>query len=428
MRTPAFMRTEPPMIGGSATAAPEPKPPLPLPLCFLLSHLEEEAVVRLDGTKVGVCEVQGLELDEPKLGAFAGFLNALDFPVQLLVRQHPPDLARMREALREDPAGEPAPTDAEAADSLQVLLGDLERREGILDRRFYACCELERAEELQSLLARAGLSVHPLKGRALRRLLLAAALGGTPAERDEAQPVEVEINRRDLRLGDHLARSLHLGRWPRSLAPGFLQGLMTAGVPMDLALHLGSIPADQAARTLEWQKVRFESAQSLSINKGRTLSSEAEIALEDVTRLRDEVQRGRERLFHASLSVTLHAPDEASLSDLTQRAKAHFAATLGKLDALAFRQREGCSRPCPSPSTPSPPGARSTPRRSPACTPSRRRTWTRAAARSPASTCAPAPPSSTTPSTAPTSTPTRPCSHAPVAGSRSRRSWACCGG
>ena len=71
------------------------------------------------------------------------------------------------------------------------------------------------------------------------------------------------------------------------------------------------------------------------------MSPEAEIALEDITRLRDEVQRGRERLFHASLSVTLHAKDEASLREMTQRAKAHFAATLGKLDALAFRQREG---------------------------------------------------------------------------------------
>ncbi|MDE2933889.1 MAG: ATP-binding protein [Chloroflexota bacterium] len=342
MRLPVLKRTAPPpVIGGSATAVPEPKPPLPLPLCFLLSHLEEEAVVRLDGTRVGVSEVQGLELDEPKLGAFAGFLNALDFPVQLLVRQHPPDLGRMREALRGDePEGLPEHTKA-AADSLHVLLEDLERREGILDRRFYAVTEVEHAEELQSLLVRAGLSVHPLKGRVLRRLLLAAALGGTPAQRDEESPVEVEVNRRDLRLGDHLARSLHLARWPRSLSPGFLQGLMTAGVPMDLSLHLGAIPAEQAARTLEWQKVRFESAQSLSLSKGRTLSSEAEIALEDVTRLRDEVQRGRERLYHASLSVTLHAPDEAVLGDLTQRAKAHFAATLGKLDALAFRQREG---------------------------------------------------------------------------------------
>ena len=110
---------------------------------------------------------------------------------------------------------------------------------------------------------------------------------------------------------------------------------------MDLAVHLGAIPAEQAARTLEWQKVRFESAQSMSLNRGRSLSPEAEIALEDVSRLRDEVQRGRERLFHASLSVTLHADNAETLKDLTQKARAHFAATLGKLDALAFRQREG---------------------------------------------------------------------------------------
>ena len=116
---------------------------------------------------------------------------------------------------------------------------------------------------------------------------------------------------------------------------------MAAGAPMDLSVHLGPIPAEQATRTLEWQKVRFESAQSLSFKRGRTVSPEAEIALEDVTRLRDEVQRGRERLFHASLSVTLHAKDEKFLKEMTQRAKAHFATTLGKLDPLAFRQREG---------------------------------------------------------------------------------------
>ena len=39
--------------------------------------------------------------------------------------------------------------------------------------------------------------------------------------------------------------------------------------------------------------------------------------------------------------MTLHAKDEASLREMTQRAKAHFAATLGMLDNLAFRQREG---------------------------------------------------------------------------------------
>ncbi len=326
------------------SVAPEdvaPKLPPELPLFFMLSHLEDDGPVRLDGVKLGVCEVMGMEIDEPKLEAFAGALNALDFPAQLLVRQHPPRLGRMRERLNEAQPEDLPPQTKAAAESLGRLLADLEARDGILDRRFYAVCEHGRVDDLRGLLARAGLSVHPLRGRQLRMFLVSAALGGSPAEFDGETTVEVEINRRDIRVGDRLVRSLHLGRWPRSLAPGFLQGLMAAGAPMDLSVHVGPIPAEQAARTLEWQKVRFESAQSLSFKRGRTLSPEAEIALEDITRLRDEVQRGRERLFHASLSVTLHAKDENALKEMTQRAKAHFAATLGKLDNLAFRQREG---------------------------------------------------------------------------------------
>ena len=325
---------------GSPEGAP-PKPPPPLSYCFMLSHLDDDGPVRLDGVKLGVCEVMGLELDEPKLGAFAGALNALDFPAQLLVCQHPPRLERLRENLQEaQPEDLPRQTKA-ASESLRGLLTNLEARDGILDRRFYAVCEFERADELRGPLSRAGLSVHPLRGRQLRMFLVSAALEGSPAETDEETPVEVEINRRDMRVGNSLVRSFHLGKWPRSLAPGFLQSLMAAGAPMDLSVHLGPIPAEQAARTLEWQKVRFESAKSLSFKRGRTMSPEAEIALEDVTRLRDEVQRGRERLFHASLSITLHDRDEKSLKEMTQRAKAHFAATLGKLDPLAFRQREG---------------------------------------------------------------------------------------
>ena len=175
-------------------APAEPKPPPPLSYCFMLSHLDEDGPVRLDGVKLGVCEVMGLELDEPKLGAFAGALNALDFPAQLLVRQHPPRLGRLRENLQEaQPESLPPQTKA-ASESLRRLLTDLEKRDDILDRRFYAVCEFGRIDELRGLLARAGLSVHPLRGRQLRMLLLASALGGTPAEFDEDAPVEVEIN------------------------------------------------------------------------------------------------------------------------------------------------------------------------------------------------------------------------------------------
>ena len=52
-------------------------PRRPLPVFFLLSHLAGDGPVRIDGVKVGVCELMGLEIDAPKLGAFAGALNAL---------------------------------------------------------------------------------------------------------------------------------------------------------------------------------------------------------------------------------------------------------------------------------------------------------------------------------------------------------------
>ena len=112
----------------------------------------------------------------------------------------------------------------DAADSLGRLLTTLENREGILDRRFYAVCDHARADELRALLVRAGLGVFPLNGDSLKLLLLASALGGSPNDRDEDEEMEVEVNRRDIRIGNHLTRSLHLGKWPRSLAPGFLQG------------------------------------------------------------------------------------------------------------------------------------------------------------------------------------------------------------
>ncbi len=322
--------------------APDP-PPVPpsLPRSFMISHVEDDGPVRADSVKVAVMEVSGLEIDESAVGAFAGALNACDSPVQFLIRQHPPRLEKLRRGL-EDAQPERLPSRARsAARSLRDLLESLENRDGVLDRRYYAICGFEASEALSGLLARAGLSVDPLRGRSLRMLIASATLGGAPAEFDADRSLEVQILRNHLLIGDASARALHLGRWPRTLSPGFLQGLMATGAPMDLAIHLGPIPAEQASRTLEWQKVRFESARSMSFNRGRSPSPEAEIALEDIDRLRDEVHRGRERLFHSSLSVTLRPTCADTLDEMTRRVTGHFAAALGKIDALPFRQREG---------------------------------------------------------------------------------------
>ena len=114
----------------------ERKLPPELPLFFMLSHLERDGPVRLDGVKIGVCEVMGLEIDEPKLGAFAGALNALDFPAQLLIRQHPPRLGGMRKKLKEaQPTQLPPPTWTRTPTLLNCRTHRNENLENIAARR-----------------------------------------------------------------------------------------------------------------------------------------------------------------------------------------------------------------------------------------------------------------------------------------------------
>ena len=100
----------------------EPKPPPELPLFFMVSHLEDDGIVRIDGVKVAACEVMGLEIDEPKLGAFAGAPNACDFPFQLLIRQHPPRLGALRDRLKDTQPDELPPQTMAASESLRRLL------------------------------------------------------------------------------------------------------------------------------------------------------------------------------------------------------------------------------------------------------------------------------------------------------------------
>ena len=162
-----------------------PKPPKPLDRYFPIARVNEETVGLLGGVEVSVMEVRGVEAEQPLVAAFAGVLNALDFTVQLLVRQHPPRLQSLREAIAGQRPDDLAAGVAAASDSLENFLVRLEGQTGVVDRRFYAVCERSRADELHGLISRAGFSVFPLRGHALRSLAQAALAGCAPPVPDE---------------------------------------------------------------------------------------------------------------------------------------------------------------------------------------------------------------------------------------------------
>ena len=212
---------------------------------------------------------------------------------------------------------------------------------GVVDRRFYAICQKARASELQGLLVRAGFAVFPLKDRALRLLVESTLRGCAPPATDTDGPMAIGLSRGQVKLGERTSRSYQLTRWPRTLPLGYMQRVLALGLPMDLSIHISPIATPQAVRTLEWQRVKMESGIAISLRRGKTASPETEIALEDASRLRDEVHRGRERLYNASFSITIYGYNAESLKERGQQLRGLFAGSMASLDNMTFRQREG---------------------------------------------------------------------------------------
>ena len=335
--------------GVSAVDAPEPtrrqpKPPKLPPLLaryLPIAGVTDETIVRLGGAEISVMEVRGLEVEQPIMGAFAAVLNALEFPIQLLVRQHPPRLGALRDSLEERRPSNLAQGVAEASASLGEFLSELEERPGVVDRRFYAICQKARAGELQGLLIRAGFAVFPLKDRALRLLVESTLRGCAPPAPEMDGPMAIGLGRGHVNLGERMSRSYQLTRWPRTLPLGYMQRVLALGLPMDLSIHISPIATPQAVRTLEWQRVKMESGIAISLKRGKSTSPETEIALEDASRLRDEVHRGRERLFNASFSITIYGDTTESIKERGQQLRGLFAGSMATLDKMTFRQREG---------------------------------------------------------------------------------------
>ena len=91
------------------------------------SHIaDRNRIVRMDGKRVAVFQVKGKEVEQRLITSYAGALNSLSEHVQFLIRQHPPRLNSYRLKLRSERVDRLSQTMEEAAESVDVLLGDME--------------------------------------------------------------------------------------------------------------------------------------------------------------------------------------------------------------------------------------------------------------------------------------------------------------
>ena len=310
--------------------------------------VDEDVVVERGARRFAVWRVQGADYsDQQVTNGWSNLLNSLEFPVQVLVRQHIPDLDAVRaELLASRPEHMRVGKINEVGDSMLNYLHEIEETGTVVDRRWYVIAQEEKVQEVDLLLYQGRFACSRVVGDALKDLVRACSSGMVEGHRQENYQLKefgkfVELNHR-------YAATYDIHKWPRQVSLMFLDRLMQMGEEMDLSFWYWPVTQRESHSRLQMQLARFIGARMAAEQKGKLVPPEVELVISDVTRLSSEVERGVNRLFRITATLTVFARDRERLSRAGGSISGYFRSSLAGVRLLRYRQGKGFAAMVPA--------------------------------------------------------------------------------
>ena len=313
-----------------------------------IRRVEGESVEDFAGERYAVWAVDGCDPgSEQTLNGWLVMLNSIEFPIQVLIRQHAPDLAQVRRDLVDvRPEHMRDGRINEVGNSMLEYLRSLEDGGRVVARTWYVVASESRAMELTSVMVQSGFDVKRLDGEELGLLFQACVSGmGYGHVQDLYQ---VRESNRDLELNQRYAAVYEVHRWPRRITLMFMEQLLRTGEEMDISLWVWPVSQRESHTRLQMQRSRFEGAKITAQQKGKLVPPEVELAIEDVIRISDEVERGVSRLFRRTMTIAVYGRDRQQLKEVSEKVSGHFRSSLAAVRLLKFRQGKGFASVMPA--------------------------------------------------------------------------------
>ena len=304
-------------------------------------RVNEQTLEDYSGNRYAVWSVAGCDSTNPAVvNGWTLLLNSIEYPIQVLIRQHAPDLSDVRRKLIDlRPEHMRAGRINEVGNSLLEFLASMENNGGIVGRAWYVVSREEKAMEVASLLAQSGFNAKRLEDAELGLLLQACVSGmGYGHSQDFYQMQE---NSSFLELNHRYMSVYEVAKWPRRISLLFLEQLLRSGDEMDISMWLFPATQRESHSRLQMQRSRFEGSRIVSMQKGKLVPQEVEIAIADVTRISEAVERGTSKLFRRSMTVAVYGRTQDDLKESGERLTSHFRASLAKINQLKLRQGRG---------------------------------------------------------------------------------------
>lgn len=155
--------------------------------------------------------------------------------------------------------------------------------------------------------------------------------------KDLIAPASVDFGLKNSSINNMYMKSLFVFEYPRYLEANWLNQIINYDVTMDISMFV--YPADNAKmmRILRKKVTEMQSSMHINQERGTVADIGLQTALEDANRLRVDLQRGKERLFHLGLYLTIYGEDEEKLNNAVKQIETLLGGQLVMTRAADFR-------------------------------------------------------------------------------------------
>lgn len=172
--------------------------------------------------------------------------------------------------------------------------------------------------------------------------------------KDAIAPDSMQIKTDKMMLGEVYAASLALTHFPSTLTTEFMADLNELPCRLSTGVHMTAIPQDTSMKMVRNQITNINSnildQQKKAAQKGYSsgiISPDLESARNEALALLDDITGKNQRLYYATVAITVYADDEEQLKELIKLVQSVGQKYMCRLNKLNYQQDTGLNTSAP---------------------------------------------------------------------------------
>ncbi len=158
---------------------------------------------------------------------------------------------------------------------------------------------------------------------------------------DIISPSSVEVDFKNIRVGEKYYRSFFVVDYPRQVSPNWLSILIDYKETMNISMFIYPVESKDVLGNLKRKISEMEATLQSDAEQGLEPDPKINAALEDAVALREELARGLERFFQFGLYVTLVADTPEQLDTKTKELSSLLASNMLIIKPATLQMEEG---------------------------------------------------------------------------------------